>query len=36
MILFLLFEKFELNLDLEKINQWAFQWNMQFNTDPKK
>ena len=26
----------ELNSDLEKINQWAYQWKMQFNPDPKK
>ena len=25
-----------LNTDLEKINQWAFQWKMQFNPDPNK
>ena len=25
-----------LNIDLEKINQWAFQWKMQFNPDPNK
>ena len=24
----------ELNADLEKINQWAYQWKMQFNPDP--
>ena len=26
----------ELNDDLEKISYWAFQWKMQFNTDPNK
>ena len=26
----------ELNADLEKINQWAYQWKMQFNPDPNK
>ena len=26
----------ELNDDLEKISHWAFQWKMQFNTDPNK
>ena len=26
----------ELNADLEKINQLAFQWKMQFNPDPNK
>ena len=26
----------ELNSDLERINQWAYQWKMQFNPDPKK
>ena len=25
-----------LNIDLEKINQWAFHWKMQFNPDPNK
>ena len=25
-----------LNIDLEKINQWAFQWKMQFNPDLNK
>ena len=24
----------ELNADLEKINQWTYQWKMQFNPDP--
>ena len=24
----------ELNADLENINQWAYQWKMQFNPDP--
>ena len=27
---------FELNNDLVKINRWAFQWKMSFNSDPKK
>ena len=26
----------ELNSDLGRINQWAYQWKMQFNPDPKK
>ena len=26
----------ELNADLEKINQWAYQWKMQFNLDSNK
>ena len=26
----------ELNGDLEKISQWAYQWKMQFNPDPNK
>ena len=26
----------ELNYDLQKISDWAFQWKMQFNPDPKK
>ena len=26
----------ELNDDLKKINNWAFQWNMSFNPDPSK
>ena len=26
----------ELNSDLAKINRWAFQWKMSFNSDPKK
>ena len=26
----------ELNSDLAKINRWAFQWKMSFNTDSKK
>ena len=26
----------ELNADLEKINQWAYQWKLQFNPDPNK
>ena len=26
----------ELNGDLEKINQWTYQWKMQFNPDPNK
>ena len=26
----------ELNADLEKINQLAYQWKMQFNPDPNK
>ena len=26
----------ELNGDLEKISQWAYQWKMQFNHDPNK
>ena len=26
----------ELNAVLQKINQWAFQWKMQFNPDPSK
>ena len=26
----------ELNTDLEKISQWAYQWKMQFNLDPSK
>ena len=26
----------KLNLDLEKINEWVFQWKMHFNPDPDK
>ena len=26
----------ELNSDLARIKQWAFQWNLSFNPDPKK
>ena len=26
----------ELNYDLQKVSDWAFQWKMQFNPDPKK
>ena len=26
----------DLNIDLEKISQWAYQWKMQFNPDPNK
>ena len=26
----------ELNIDLEKISQGAYQWKMQFNPDPNK
>ena len=26
----------ELNGDLKKINKWAFQWKMSFNSDPSK
>ena len=26
----------DLNFDLEKISQWAYQWKMQFNPDPNK
>ena len=26
----------DLNTDLEKISQWAYQWKMQFNPDPNK
>ena len=26
----------ELNSDLSRIKQWAFQWNMSFNRDPNK
>ena len=26
----------ELNADLKKINQWAYQWKIQFNPDPNK
>ena len=26
----------ELSSDLERINQWAYQWKMKFNPDPKK
>ena len=26
----------ELNDDLEKVNEWAFQWKMSFNPDPSK
>ena len=26
----------DLNSDLEVINQWAYQWKMQFNPDPTK
>ena len=25
-----------LNIELEKISQWAYQWKMQFNPDPNK
>ena len=25
-----------LNSDLEKVSKWAFQWKMQFNSDPNK
>ena len=25
-----------LNVDLKSISNWAYQWNIQFNTDPKK
>ena len=27
---------FDLNYDLETINQWAYQWKMPFNPDPNK
>ena len=26
----------ELNRDLEKVSNWAYQWRMQFNPDPNK
>ena len=26
----------ELNADLEKINEWAYQWKISFNPDPTK
>ena len=26
----------ELNDDLKKVNEWAFQWKMSFNPDPSK
>ena len=26
----------DVNIDLEKISQWAYQWKMQFNPDPNK
>ena len=26
----------ELNYDLQKVSDWAFQWKIQFNPDPKK
>ena len=26
----------KLNIDLEKIGEWAFQWKIQFNPDPNK
>ena len=26
----------ELNCDLEKVSNWAYQWKMQFNLDPNK
>ena len=26
----------ELNDDLKKVNDWAFQWKMSFNPDPSK
>ena len=26
----------ELNHDLNVINQWAYQWQMEFNPDPNK
>ena len=26
----------ELNCDLEKVSNWAYQWKMQFNPDPSK
>ena len=26
----------ELNQDLKVINQWAYQWKMEFKPDPKK
>ena len=26
----------DLNHDLEKISEWAFQWKMKFNPDPTK
>ena len=26
----------ELNDDLKKVNDWAFQWKMNFNPDPSK
>ena len=26
----------DLNHDLEKISEWAFQWKMKFNPDPSK
>lgn len=30
------FSRNGLNNDLQKINNWALQWNMNFNIDPKK
>ena len=27
---------FELNTDLLRINEWAYQWKMSFNPDPSK
>ena len=26
----------DLNIELQKISDWAFQWKMKFNPDPKK
>ena len=26
----------ELNRDLQKVSNWAFQWKLQFSSDPKK
>ena len=26
----------DLNHDLEKMSEWAFQWKIKFNTDPNK
>ena len=26
----------DLNIDLSTINEWVFQWKMQFNPDPNK